>query len=196
MNLPFKPLLLAAGVIALGVGVGVWSRGTSVPGAAAPLPVVASASEISADPPQANGAQSFAPTERLPWENPTIDSPSTGAAPARQLSTVMDSLAPTNPAQLQAQLRNNDKALDQALTQLNELESSGKLPPEIDAAALRSNLGIAKRAQQLAAEMLLLSEQPATESRAGRIEAIVAELRTLQAKVRTDVTRPRVGSAP
>lgn len=199
MNLPEKPLLIAAAVIALGVAAVYFTRSNAPSGELAATPSADAGPD--ADAPAvseqmksaANETQEPAARSALPWEMGVAASPSEGGNPtsppsAASLGTLPSSSLP-DPAQIQKKLNESSKVLDQALTNFNEMEAAGKLPPEVDAHAMRKNLNIAKRAQQLSGEMIALSQQPADDSRSRRIEAIVAELRSLQAQVQFETAR-------
>ena len=199
MNSAAKPLLVAAAVIALGAGVGIWTRSspTAARPRAEPVANITPTAEESLVNDSAQGMESQPAATVLPWQNAAGRNTEPVLPPSTALPTPAASLpAPlADPVQLQAQLGRNGRTLEQALAQLNELESTGKLPPELDARAVRTNLDIAKRAQQLASEMIALTQQPATEARQNRIEEIVTELRAMQNKVKVDVMRPANGGA-
>lgn len=194
MNLSHKPLLIGAAVIVVGGALLLLTRNSTPSPEPAPLPTnsdaqlahhVESAETLRPNP---------TPNAPLPWERALSGSPSAAAQP--EVSSVAPSLeiSPSlsvqNPAQMQKQLTEGSRALDQALAKFNEMEAAGKLPPEVDARAVRTNITLARRAQTLTSEMLALSQQPADDARSRRAEAIVAELRALQTQIQFDTTRP------
>lgn len=198
MNVPHKPIWIAAAVIGLGASVVFFTRSNAPVETVTPPPHVG-VDEAGADPLVADTAapQVHDSAGPLPWQNSAEPEVPAAASAERQVKQALPepvSAALPSPAQLQNQLLQNRKAMDEALQQLNEMEASGKVPPQIDVRAMRTNLGVASRAQQLAGEMVILAQQPTDEARTRRIEAIVAELRTLQGQVRNDVKGPVPGA--
>lgn len=194
MNLTHKPWLIAVAVIAAGGALVLLSR-NGTPSSETTSPQMISGDQPAArvdstnvrEPEQAYRAP-------LPWEStlPATASPTGQAQAAADASSMgaASSLPVPDPVQMQKQLSDGGRALEEALVKFNEMEAAGKLPPEVDARAVRANIAIARRAQTLTSEMLVLAQQPAGEARKRRAEAIVAELRTLQTQIQFNTTRP------
>ena len=202
MSIQAKPLLLATAVIALGIVVGVWTRTTantsasSAPEAAQATPMSTVADTPSS--PLAATSPQRGDDGPLPWDRPIASNgPATTlpATPAAELAPPASGVGMPDAAIVQQQLRNNDRAIEQALSQLSEMEAAGTIPAQINAKAVRTNLAVAQRAQRLASEMMSLAQQPASEARTARIQVIVTELRKLESQLVPDVTRPTSGAA-
>ncbi|MBN8799070.1 MAG: hypothetical protein J0H45_06895, partial [Stenotrophomonas nitritireducens] len=90
-------------------------------------------------------------------------------------------------ADIRQKSEHNIRAADDMLAQLDALEKSGKVPPDLRLDALRNNLVIAKRAQSLARELAESTQLPDSPQRRQRNAEIVAELQQLQGQLRYDV---------
>ena len=192
MNPRYKPLLLAGGAIVVGaallLAVRLSSGKHAEQGNAVTAAAGAAVADANAEP--ANDDQ-HAARENFPWEQANTAQPQN--VPAVPGSRPTDTLRPPPAmsteavALMQAQIVRSSMHADTLMQKLDELESTGKMPKEVDIGALRGNLLIAKRAQTLAAEMLLLNQQEATPARDQRVQAIILELQQLQSRIRVDV---------
>lgn len=186
----YKPLLWLLAIVLGGVALvsAVRHGGPDDTGAATKAEPVPATPAVAAPAAVATMADESLP----PWMSPTR-----GTAAATAVSR--QQLAPTGPQPTRAELvqalahirskaEQNDRAANELLRQIDTLEASGKLPANLDAQALRTNLYIAKRSQALTRELAELAvAEPGTETRP-RMDAIVAELQQLQKQLRYDVS--------
>ncbi|WP_433852389.1 hypothetical protein [Stenotrophomonas nitritireducens] len=187
-----KPVLWAGALVAVGLLTVVLLRqGTPEnPGIAAP---VSSAPETGAAPPAPVVPAGHTAEPPPPWMNNGAPGTAAAATVARQPPAVFGGRQPTRAELAQALLQirekaaQNDRAANELLRQLDAMQASGKLPPNINAEALRNNLLIAKRTQELAREMGDLVAAPAGTDTQPRMNAIIAELQQLKSQLRYDV---------
>ncbi len=191
---PFaKPLLWAGGLVAIGVLVVVLlQRNPSVDDT--PQPPVASSATVSAQ--AATTAPTAAAQESAPpWMNNAGGTAASAVAAqsTQQATPYFNGRQPSreelNRALVQIRERavQNDRAADELLRQLDTLQAAGKLPPNINAPALRANILVAKRSQALARELGDLMAVEQNEGTRQRMNAIIGELQQLQKQLRYDV---------
>ena len=177
-----RPLLAAALLTAAGLGIFMARRepvtvpATPVTPAAGPTPLV----------PQPTAA--VEDSAALPWQSgSTTTDPATALhrLPRQQIEQISRDPAQRAQAlsQLQTQARSNEQAIDRLLLQLDQLETSGKAPPQI--AQLRAHLRDVRRAQELARELASLSTAPGSAHSRLRLEQISAELLTIKSRLAT-----------
>lgn len=188
-----KALLLGGAAIAIGALVIVIGRGFVGHQQAAPLDSIDS---------HASGAPAPVPAavtgEATP---PWLQDPGAGGTTA--IARITGTEAPAvNPADIEKSLvelrqksAHNTRAADEMLMQLDTLEKSGQVPPDVRLDALRNNLVIAKRAQLLALELAESTRQTDGAKRDQRNAEIITELQQLQAKLRYDVGGPAAPAA-
>lgn len=189
-----KPLLWAGALVGVGILLLVllkW-RGAEAPApAAAPETTLAAQPAAQATVPAAQDADNQPP----PWMQGAMQPQGTAAAAASAVPA-FGNRAPSRAELNQALERirekslQNERAADAMLQQLDTLQASGKLPPGINADALRDNLKIARRTQVLSRELGELINAPAGTETKTRMDAIVAELQQLQKQLRYDVGGP------
>ena len=189
MSAPAKTLLWTSALIAAGLLLVVVLREGKPQ--LAPLPAL----DMPATPASAAVAQATAgatPEAPPPWMG-NAASTTAAASTAARSTPLFEGRQPSREelAQAMAQIREkaeqNDRAADEMLRQLDAAQANGKLPPNINAAALRNNLLIAKRSQALARELGELVSAPDGASTQQRMNAIIAELTRLKGQLRYDV---------
>lgn len=192
MNQAAKPLLWVAALVGVGIlllALLKW-RGAEAP---APAPAPETAQAVQPQAPAMAPAAQDAGNQTLPWMQGATQPQGTAAAAAASAVPAFGNTVPTR-AELNSALERirekslqNERAADAMLQQLDALQSTGKLPPGINADALRTNLKVAKRTQVLSRELgELINAPPGTDTKA-RMDAIVAELQQLQKQLRYDV---------
>ncbi|MQP77130.1 hypothetical protein CQ393_14700 [Stenotrophomonas sp. MYb238] len=188
MNPAHKPLLWGGALIVVGALAVIALRGISGGGdAPAPATHTAPAQEPAA-------AAAVAPSsadEPMPWMQGE-GAPAGGTAIARAAAgnapqAVAQAEIDRSLADIRQKSEHNIRAADDMLAQLDALEKSGKVPPDLRLDALRNNLIIAKRAQSLARELAESTQLPDSPQRRQRNAEIVAELQQLQGQLRYDV---------
>ena len=185
-----KPLLIAGGAIIAGLVLVLVVRGTGNQhsDATADAAPVATAQAPATAPQQATHPAA----EAYPWDAPAaapVLAP-IGATATAGAASAPPPLQPEALAAMREQIARSGAAADGMLRRLDEMESSGQLPKEIDLPALRNNIAIAKRAQYLSLEIVNLNQQPSTPERTQRLHTILAELQQLQGQLRLDVNLP------
>lgn len=191
-----NPLLWAGALVAVGLLAVVLLRQGTPEDAGIAAPAEPPAPQATAALPAAGPAPARAAEPSPPWMN---NGTAAAATVARQQPAAFGGRQPTRAelAQAMVQIREkaaqNDRAANELLRQLDAMQASGKLPPNINADALRNNLLIAKRTQELAREMGELVAAPAGADTQQRMNVIVAELQQLKGQLRYDVN---VGAAP
>lgn len=189
-----KPLLWGAGLIAGGALAMLAARhfgGDAVPVASAPAAAPAATTSAAADAPP--------PTQDTPpWmqAEPTagataIQRAASAAAPSASAADIGRSLA-----DMRLKSDHNVRMADDLLAQLDQIEKSGKAPPDVRLDALRNNLLIAKRAQSLAVELAESTQKPDSPAQRQRNADILAELQQLQGQLRYDVAPAGLPTGP
>jgi len=190
MNPRYKPLLWMSGAVALGLVLVFGLRGlgdrdgdatahVDAPAAIdAPLPVSAPAAAVEDTPPWMQGAATASGTTGSAGAAMALN-PLAGAMTPDQIADPVAAIAG-----IRVQAERNVRAVDALMVQLDALEASGQTPPEVELDALRDNLRLARRAQQLALEMAESTQQPDSPQREQRTAQIIAELQTLQNQLR------------
>lgn len=189
MNPRYKPLLLGAAAIAVGVLlVMLLPRRSAAPAAGDELQASAQA-EIAAVAQASAQMATQAPAETFPWESATAPAAAapTAANPATAAPAAIPALDEPALAAVRQQVVQSQHASDDLLHKIDQMEATGQVPKDVDLGALRSNVAIAKRAQVLTLELLALNQQADSDARAQRAQQIVTELQQLQANLRTDV---------
>ncbi|WP_158613468.1 hypothetical protein [Luteimonas sp. 100069] len=193
MNPRYRPLLWTLGAIALGLALVLTMRGLATGEDAPPAPIDAPSVVDAAVQPAAPAA---APEDTPPWlQGATTTSgtpggagsavgltPLTGAMPATDFADPVAAIAT-----IRVQAQRNVQAVDDLMVQLDALEASGQTPPDVKLDALRDNLKVARRAQQLALELAESTQQPESPLRDQRTAQIIVELQALQAQVQYNV---------
>lgn len=175
-----RPLLAAGLLFAVGLGVWVARREpVALPATLAALP----ASPAALEQPPAAAAEDSTP---LPWQTGATDTATAlHRLPRQQIEQISRDPAQRARAlaQLQAQARSNEQAIDRLLLQLDQLQASGKAPPQTD--QLRAHLRDVRRAQELARELASLSSEPGSAHSRLRLEQISTELVTIKSRLAT-----------
>lgn len=177
-----RPLLAAGLLFAVGLGVWVARREpVALPATLAALP----ASPAALEQPPAAAAEDSTP---LPWQTGATATDTATALhrlPRQQIEQISRDPAQRARAlaQLQAQARSNEQAIDRLLLQLDQLQASGKAPPQTD--QLRAHLRDVRRAQELARELASLSSEPGSAHSRLRLEQISNELVTIKSRLAT-----------
>ncbi|MDC7805920.1 hypothetical protein PQS31_03670 [Luteimonas sp BLCC-B24] len=191
MNTRTRSIAMAAAAIGVGLAIVLAVRwlgtGPGVPaagGGEAPGPVAEQAAAVDA------GSE----RETAPWER-DLSSTAAGALATRSAAepdapAMTEAEAGRAVAELRVQSRNNIEGIDRLLGELDALERTGQAPADVSLGALRDNLRIARRAQELAQELAESTQQPASPRTEQRQAEIVAELQQLQGQVRYDVSGP------
>jgi len=199
MNPRYRPLLWTLGAIALGLALVLTMRGLATREDAPPAPIDAPSAVDAAARPAAPAA---AVEDTPPWLQGATTAPGTpggsavgltpltGAMPASDLADPVAAIAT-----IRVQAQRNVQAVDDLMTQLDALEASGQTPPDVKLDALRDNLKVARRAQQLALELAESTQQPESPLREQRTAQIIAELQALQAQVQYNVAPVGVAAA-
>ena len=187
-----KPLLWAGGLVAAGVLLVLLLRGgaedTASTGTVPPTDSVATAT-----PAPVVAAPSADAGQTPPWLSGSPGNGTAAAATAARPSPYFGGRQPTQAeldqalVQIREKTLQNDRAAEELLRQLDTLQATGKLPPDLNAEALRTNLLVAKRSQNLARELAELVNAPANDATRKRMDAIVSELQQLQKQLRYDV---------
>lgn len=189
MNPRYKPLLWMFGAVALGLALvftlrGLGDRDDADAPVDAPAPV---------DTPLQVSAPAAAVEDTPPWmQGAAVTSGATGGVgAATALNPLNGAMTPDQVADpvaaiasIRVQAERNVRAVDTLMVQLDALEASGQTPPEVELDALRDNLKLARRAQELALEMAESTQQPDSPQRELRTAQIIAELQTLQDQLR------------
>lgn len=178
-----RPLLAAAILAAVGLGV-IMARHEPVAAPALPAALPASAAMPDVPPPTAAVGDNAA----LPWQASASASATGTATPLHQLPRQQIEQISRDPAQraqalaqLQAQARSNEQAIDRLLLQLDQLQAQGKAPPQTD--QLRAHLRDVRRAQELARELASLSTAPGSAHSRLRLEQISTELVAIKSRL-------------
>lgn len=201
MNPRYKPFVWVGAAIAVGLVLVLITRGV---GSGEPLQQsaqdAAGPSLQPASPGQAAPLDLPPPEPTPPWAQAAAGVsaagvPSASVAAPGQLPALSAQDTNAAIASIRQQSQHNMTMADSLLKELDQLERSGNAPADMNVAALRTNLVIAKRAQVLALELAESTQQPESEARQRRTEAIVAELQSLQGKLRYDVGGAPAGGA-
>ncbi len=189
-----KPLLWGAGLIAGGALAMLAARhfgGDAAPVVSAPAAAPAATTSAAADAPLPN-------QDTPPWmqAEPTaggtaIQRAASAAAPPASAADIGRSLA-----DMRLKSDHNVRMADDLLAQLDQIEKSGKAPPDVRLDALRNNLLIAKRAQSLAVELAESTQKPDSPAQRQRNADILAELQQLQGQLRYDVAPAGLPTGP
>lgn len=178
-----RPLLAAAILAAVGLGV-IMARHEPVAAPALPAALPASAAMPDVLPPTA----AVGDNAPLPWQASATASATGTAPPLHQLPRQQIEQISRDPAQraqalaqLQAQARSNEQAIDRLLLQLDQLQAEGKAPPQT--AQLRAHLRDVRRAQELARELASLSTAPGSAHNRLRLEQISTELVAIKSRL-------------
>ena len=178
-----RPLLAAAILAAVGLGV-IMARHEPVAAPALPAALPASAAMPDVLPPTA----AVGDNAPLPWQASATASATGTAPPLHQLPRQQIEQISRDPAQraqalaqLQAQARSNEQAIDRLLLQLDQLQAEGKAPPQT--AQLRAHLRDVRRAQELARELASLSTAPGSAHSRLRLEQISTELVAIKSRL-------------
>lgn len=189
-----KALLLGGAAIAFGALVIVIGRGFVGNEQAAPVDRIDTHASAAPAPMPAAVTGEATP----PW----LQDPAASGTTAIARIAGADAAPAVNPADIEKSLvelrrksEHNTRAADEMLAQLDTLEKSGQVPPDVRLDALRNNLVIAKRAQVLALELAESTRQTDGTQRDQRNAEIIAELQQLQAKLRYDVGGPAAPAA-
>jgi len=191
VNPRHKPLLLAAGAIGVGLALVFAFKGRAPATAATPAAAMPETT-APATAPAAGAATAASAGEAFPWEQSTPPAAATAPAPVQapaMAETGSARMDARSLATMQQQVQQSQQAADTLLHKLDEMQGSGKQPEDVNLDALRTNVLLAKRAQTLALEMVMLNQQPASAERDGRVQAITHELLQLRGQLRTDVNR-------
>ncbi len=180
-----KPLLWGAAVIAVGLLVLLAVRSMRNADAPALPHVPAAPAEAAAAP----GAAAMPASDTPPWMQPGAANDGTALSRTGAATAPVASPAEIGKsiAHIRQQSAQNIRSADELLAQLDEMEKSGKVPPDVRLDALRNNLIVAKQAQQLARELAESTQQPDSPQQRQRHAEIVAELQQLQGRLRYDV---------
>lgn len=189
-----KPLLWGAGLIAGGalamLAVRQFGKDAAPP---APAPIAATAATAGT----ATGAQPSS-EDTPPWMQAesiaggtAMQRAAAAAAPPASVADIGRSLS-----DIRQKSDHNVRMADDLLAQLDQLEKSGKTPPDVRLDALRNNLLIAKRAQSLAVELAESTQKPDSPTQRQRNADILAELQQLQGQLRYDVAPAGLPAAP
>lgn len=190
MNPRYKPLLWMFGAVALGLALVFTLRGLGDRDGDADAPVDAPAA---VDTPLQVSAPAAAAEDTPPWMQgaATPSGTTAGVGSAAALNPLNGAMTPDQAADpvaaiasIRVQAERNVRAVDTLMVQLDALEASGQTPPEVELDALRDNLKLARRAQELALEMAESTQQPDSPQRELRTAQIIAELQTLQDQLR------------
>jgi len=194
----YKPLLWLLGIVLAGVAVVALVRQAGQQGAPLQAPPAATAAADSQPRPAGTAAPAQGAGAPPPWVGNAPAGTAAAATAARQ-RLVQDRPVPTRAEleraleQIRTKTEQNDRAADEMLRQLDQLQASGQLPAHVDANALRANLQLAKRSQALSRELAELALATPSQANQARIQAIVGELQQLQGQLRYDV---RAAGAP
>lgn len=197
MNPAHKPLLWGGALIVVGALAVVALRGIGgSDDAPAPAVHTAPAQEPAAAPAVAPPSAD----EPMPWMQGG-GTPAGGTAIARVAAgnapqPVVQAEIDRSLADIRQKSEHNIRAADDMLAQLDALEKSGKVPPDLRLDALRNNLVIAKRAQSLARELAESTQLPDSPQRRQRNAEIIAELQQLQGQLRYDVAPAGLPAVP
>lgn len=206
MNPRYQPFIWTGAAIVVGALLVLAIRGV---GDGDPVPAAQPAAVAAASGVQAatSAAAPAAAAEILPWaqgpataaRTPSSAVATAGALPANPVAAVGAIEAATAIATIRTQSQHNVKMVDNLLRELDELEKSGQVSPDMKIDALRDNLAVAKRAQVLALELAESTQQPDSPARQQRTASIIEELQQLQDQLRYDVASgalPDAGRTP
>lgn len=187
-----KPLLWGVG-LAAGGALALLAARHFGGDAAAPAPAPAEAAAASAAPLAAPSRE-----ETPPWMQAepvaggtAVQRAAAATAPAASATDIGRSLA-----DIRLKSDHNVRMADDLLAQLDQLEKSGKTPPDVRLDALRNNLLIARRAQSLAVELAESTQKPDSPAQRQRNADILAELQQLQGQLRYDVAPAGLPAVP
>lgn len=191
MTLSTRTWLLIVGVlIGIGAGAVALTRHQFAPAPApaanaAPLPVRAAAATT----PSVSAASPAASSDVPPWARlPDLPAPGAAAAPGPEQQRAMM-------AALKSRTEQQAQATRALLAELDRREAAHQIPPGMDAKALRNNLLVSQKLQQLSLQIQSLATQPDGPQRTAAFHDKLAELQTLQRQVRLDVMVPSQAAA-
>lgn len=187
-----KPLLWGVG-LAAGGALALLAARHFGGDAAPPAPAPAGAAAASAAPLAAPARE-----ETPPWMQ--AEPVAGGTALPRAAAATAPAASATDIGRSLADIRlksdHNVRMADDLLAQLDQLEKSGKTPPDVRLDALRNNLLIARRAQSLAVELAESTQKPDSPAQRQRNADILAELQQLQGQLRYDVAPAGLPAVP